>query len=89
MLFGLKNAGHSYQRFVNEMFKHKTGKDVEVYVDDMIVKSKKQDHTLDLRDTLSTLRAHNMKVNPKKCVLVIWGEKCLGYLVDKRGIENW
>lgn len=54
----------------------------------MIVKRKhEEDHILDLRETLSTLRIHNMKLNPKKCVFGVKGGKCLGFLVDQRGIE--
>ena len=54
----------------------------------MIVESKKEeDHISDLRETLSTLRSYNMKMNPKKCVFGVKGGKCLGFLVDERGIE--
>lgn len=65
MPFGLKNAGATYQRLVNKIFQ--VGRNVEVYVDDMIVKSKQTgDHASDLRETLQTLRNYNMKLNPKK-----------------------
>ena len=88
MSFGLKNAGATYQRFVNKMFGKQIWRNLEVYVNDMIVKSKKEgDHVSDLRETLSTLRAHKMKLNPKKCVFSVKGGKCLGFLVDERGIK--
>lgn len=59
-----------------------------MYVDNMIVKSNKEaDHIVDLVETLSTLRKHGMKLNPKKCVYEVKGGKCLGFLVDERGIE--
>ena len=72
MPFGLKNAGATYQRLVNRMFSHQIGRNVEVYVDDMLVKSKDEaNHLDDLKETFSTLRNYNMKLNPAKCVLLL------------------
>ena len=72
MPFGLKNVGATYQRLVNRMFSHQIGKNVEVYVDNMLVKSKdKANHLDDLKETFSTLRKYNMKLNPAKCVFVL------------------
>ena len=69
MPFGLKNAGATYQRLMNKMFAHQIGRNVQVYVDDMLVKSlRKDDHLDDLRETFDTLRSYNMKQNPNKCV---------------------
>ena len=68
MPFGLKNAGVTYQRTINKVFVEQLGRNIEVYVDEMIVKSKIKDHVSDLRETLATLRHHSMKLNPKKCV---------------------
>jgi hypothetical protein len=63
MPFGLKNAGATYQRLVNKMFHDQIGRNVEVYVDDMLVKSKKdEDHLIDLKETFQTLRRYNMKL---------------------------
>ena len=57
MPFELKNAEATYQRLVNQMFKKQIGRNVEVYVDDMLIKSRKEeDHLDDLRETLNTLR---------------------------------
>ena len=57
MPFGLKNAGATYQRLVNQMFEKLIGRNMEVYVDDMLVKSKKEeDHLDDLKETFDTLR---------------------------------
>ena len=57
MPFGLKSAGATYQRLVNQMFKKQIGKNVEVYVDDMLVKSREEENHLDdLRETFNTLR---------------------------------
>lgn len=68
MPFGLKNAGATYQRLVNRMFFEQIGKTIEVYVDDMLCKSKKTSvHVLDLRDMFGVLRRYGMKLNPLKC----------------------
>src|SRR3954470_13120789 len=61
MPFGLKNADATYQRLVNKLFRHQIGKNIEVYVDDMLVKSTKEnDHVKDLRETFEVLKRHNM-----------------------------
>ena len=84
MPFGLKNAGATYQRLVNCMFSHQIGRNVEVYVDDMLVKSKdKANHLDDLKETFSTLRKYNMKLNPAKCVFVVASGKFLGFIVSQ------
>ena len=65
--FGLKNAGATYQRLVNQMFKKQIGRNVEEYVDDMLVKSRKEeDHLDNLKETFNTLRQYHMKLNPSK-----------------------
>ena len=67
MPFGLKNAGETYQKLVNHMFHPQIGRNVEVYVDDMLVKSLDEERHLDnLHETFDTLRRHQMKLNPKK-----------------------
>ena len=88
MLFGLKNAGATYQRLMNKMFAHQLGRNVQVYVDDMLVKSvRENDHLNDLQETFNTLRSYNMKLNPSKCVFGVTAEKFLGFMVSQRGIE--
>ena len=88
MLFGLKNDGATYQRLVNEMFKKQIGRNVEVYVDDMLVKSRKEkDHLDDLKETFNTLRQYHMKLNPSKCAFGVSSGKFLGFIVSQRGIE--
>ncbi|XP_057517925.1 uncharacterized protein LOC130798845 [Amaranthus tricolor] len=73
---------------VNKVFQSQIGRNLEVYVDDMIAKSKQaSEHAADLRETFTTLRRHQMRLNPDKCVFGVTGGKCLGFLVDKRGIE--
>src|SRR3954464_2449775 len=88
MPFVLKNAGATYQRLVNKLFKHQIGKNVEVYVDDMLVKSTKEnDHVKDLLKTFEVLKKHNMKLNPQKYVFGVTAGKFLGFIVTNRGIE--
>ncbi|XP_062173678.1 uncharacterized protein LOC133879154 [Alnus glutinosa] len=88
MPFELKNAGATYQRLVNKMFEKQMGRNVEVYVDDMLVKSVKAlDHVSDLRETFDTIRRYRMRLNPAKCAFGVSSGKFLGYLVSQRGIE--
>ena len=88
MPFGLKNASFTYQRLVNRMFSRQIGMNVEVYVDDMLRKIKDEaNHLDDLKETLSTLRKDNMKLNPAKCVFAVALGKFLGFMVSKWGIE--
>lgn len=88
MPFGLKNAGATYQRLVNRMFAKQIGKRVEVYIDDMLVKSQKAEQHLEhLTEAFDVLRKYNMKLNPAKCSFGVSSGKFLGYLVTKRGIE--
>lgn len=88
MPFGLKNADATYQRLVNQMFNKQMGRNVEVYVDNMLVKSKEEeDHLNDLKETFNMLRQHNMKLNPSKCAFEVSSGKFLGFMVSLRGIE--
>ena len=88
MLFGLKNARATYQRLVNKMFNKQIGRNMEVYVDDILVKSKEElAHLDDLRETFATLKQYQMKLNPSKCVFGIVSGKFLGFMVSQRGIE--
>ena len=68
MPFALKNAGATYQRLMDKLFKDLIGGSMEVYVDNMIVKSrKKEDHVDDLKRTFGILRKHQLRLNPAKC----------------------
>jgi ribonuclease HI len=88
MPFWLKNAGATYQRLMNRMFHDQIGRNVEVYVDDMLVKSKEEDNHLDdLRETFNTLRKYQMKLNPSKCAFGVYSGKFLGFMVSQRDIE--
>ena len=78
MPFGLKNA-----RLMNKMFAHQIGRNVQVYVDDMLVKSlRKDDHLDDHRETFDTLWSYNMKLNPNKCTFGVTMGKFLGFMVS-------
>ena len=88
MPFGLKNAGATYQRLVNQMFADMLGKSMEVYIDDMLVKSlAAADHLNHLEQSFQVLEKYNMKLNPAKCSFGVSSGKFLGYLVTKRGVE--
>lgn len=88
MPFGLKNAGATYQRLVNRMFSKQLGKTMEVYIDNMLVKSlKARDHVSHLEECFAQLNSHNMKLNPTKCRFAVASGEFLGYLVTYRGIE--
>ena len=88
MPFGLKNIGATYQRLVNHMFHPQIGRNVEVYVNDMLVKSLDEEKYLDdLQETFDTLRRYNMKLNPSKCAFRVSSGKFLGFMVSHRGIE--
>ena len=83
MSFGLKNASATYQRLMNKMFAHQVGRNVQVYVDEMLVKSQREDNHLDdMWETFNTLRSYNMKINPSKCVFGITTRKFLGFMVS-------
>ncbi|XP_022871800.1 uncharacterized protein LOC111390913 [Olea europaea var. sylvestris] len=88
MPFGLKNAGATYQRLVNSMFFQQIGKTMEVYVDDMLVKSiKAKDHCRYQTEMFDILRKYGMKLNPRKCGFGVSSGRFLGYIVNNRGIE--
>ncbi|XP_049369418.1 uncharacterized protein LOC125834305 [Solanum verrucosum] len=88
MNFGLKNAGATYMRAMTTMFHDMIHKEIEVYVDDVIIKSKKgSNHLDDLRKLFARLRKYNLKLNPAKCVFGVPAGKLLGFIVSRRGIE--
>ena len=69
MPFGLKNAGATYQRAMMAIFHDMIHIDMEVYVDDILVKSRtRSEHPQALAKILQRSREHNLKMNPKKCV---------------------
>ena len=88
MPFGLKYAGATYQRLVNRMFQKQIGTSMEVYIDDMLVKSTTTElHIAHLAEAFQILKEYNMKLNPAKCAFGVSAEKFLGFIVNNRGIE--
>ena len=88
MLFGLKNAGITFQRMVNKIFKDFIGDTMEVYVDDMLVKSVQcTEHLQHLDKVFNLLRQYKVKLNLEKCTFGVASRKFLGYLVTQWGIE--
>ena len=88
MPFGLKNAGATYQRMVTNMFGHMIGKIVEVYIDDMLIKSlKKEDHLANLSRVFSILRKDRLRLNESKCTFGVSSGKFFCHVVSRRGIE--
>ena len=79
MSFSLKNACATYQRLMNKMFANQIGRNVQIYINDMLVKSRREeDHLEDLMETFDTLRSYNMKLNLSKCAFRVTVEKVLG-----------
>ncbi|KAL0451511.1 UNVERIFIED_CONTAM: Retrovirus-related Pol polyprotein from transposon opus [Sesamum latifolium] len=88
MPFGLKNIGATYQRLVDKIFRPQLGRNMEVYVNDMLVKSKEaHQHEEDLEETFAVLRKYQLKFNPGKCVFGVSGGRFLGFMVTQQGIE--
>ena len=88
MPFGLKNVGSTYQRMMTRMFESQLDKSIEVYVDDMVVKSKVvSKHVGDLGVFFNILRKHNLRLNASKCLFGVGSGKFLGYMVTHRRIE--
>ncbi len=85
---GLKNAGGSFSRMTAKVLHSQIGRNVLTYVDDIIVKSTKQDnHIADLQETFANFRQVGLKLNPEKCVFGVKKRKFLGCLVSTKGIE--
>src|SRR4051812_30265955 len=88
MPFELKNVGSTYQLMMQACLRDQIGRNVQVYVDDIVIKTYSASMLLDdLRETFATLNKYRIKLNPKKCVLGVPAEKLLGYMVSARGIE--
>ena len=88
MPFGLKNAGSTYQIMITKMFEPQLGKNIEVYIDDMVVKSKvKSENIDDLGNIFVILKKHKLRLNAAKCSFGVGSGKFLGYIVTHREIE--
>ena len=88
MPFSLKNAESTYQRMMTKMFESQMDKNIKVYIDDMVVKSKiVSEHIGDLTSIFEIPRGHKLRLNASKCSFRVGSGKFLGYMVTHRGIE--
>ncbi|KAK1417533.1 hypothetical protein QVD17_26662 [Tagetes erecta] len=88
MPFGLKNAGATYQKFMDKIFKEQIDKNLEVYVDDLVIKSREERTMLtDISETFLRLRKFNVKLNPKKCSFGMEEGRFLGVVVTNNGLK--
>jgi len=88
MPFGLKNAGATYQRLMDKVLAPMLGRNVQAYVDDMVVTSHKRgQHTANLEELFATISNYRLKFNPEKCVFGVEAGKFLGFMLTERGIE--
>ena len=88
MPFGLKNACATYQRCMQACLADQIGRNVEAYVEDIVIKTKKAPQLVsDLEETFANLRRFNIKLNPEKCVFGVPRGKLLGYIVSEHDIE--
>ncbi|RDY00698.1 Retrovirus-related Pol polyprotein, partial [Mucuna pruriens] len=87
MPFGLKNVGTTYQRAMVTLFHDMMHKEVEVYVDGMIAKSKTPgQHINDLHKLFERLRKYRLRLNPAKCTFGVGTGNLLGFIVNEKGI---
>jgi len=88
MSFGLKNAGATYRRLMDNVLVPMLGRNVQAYVDDMVVTSRnRRRHTIDMEELFATISKYRLKLNPEKCVFGVEAGKFLGFLLTERGIE--
>ena len=88
MPFELKNAGVTYQRMATTLLHDMMHNEVEVYVNNMIVKYKEREvHIVNLRKFFERIKEYRMRLNPQKCTFGVTAGKLLGFLVSDRGME--
>jgi hypothetical protein len=88
MSFGLKNASATYQRAIQACFKRQLNKNVEAYVDDVVVKTRNYSTLIDnLEETFASLHEYRWKLNLNKCVFGVPSGKLLGFIISHHGIE--
>jgi hypothetical protein len=88
MSFGLKNAGATYQRAIQACFKRQLNKNVEAYVDDVVVKTRNSSTLIeDLEETFASLHEYRWKLNPNKCIFGVPSGKLLSFIISHHGIE--
>ena len=88
MPLGLKNVGATYQRATTTLLRDLINKEVQVYVDDMIVKPKdREGHILALQKFFERIHFYKLRLNSNKCTFGMTSEKLLGFIVSQRGIK--
>jgi hypothetical protein len=88
MTFGLKNAGATYQRAVNLIFHDLLRVLMEVYIDDMVVKSAGfEEHMTNLKLSLKRMKKHGLWMNPLKCTFGVTSGRFLGFIVHEHDIQ--
>jgi hypothetical protein len=88
MTFGLKNTGATYQKAIQKFLEFQISKNVESYIDDMVVKTTNEDDLIaDLAQTFANLWHYRWKLNPEKCVFGVPSGKLLGFMVSQHSIE--
>jgi hypothetical protein len=88
MPFGLKNAGATYQRMMQNCLESQIGRNIQVYIDDVVITTRKEESLIsDLMETFDNLNRYKLKLNPTKCSFGVLAGQLLGFLVAARGIE--
>ena len=88
MPFSLKNGGATYQRLMDRILAPMLRRNVQAYVDNMVVTSGEQkQHVANLEELFETVAKYNLKLNPEKCVFGVEAGKFLGFMLTKRGIK--
>jgi hypothetical protein len=88
MPFGLKNAGATYQRMMQNCLESQIGRNIQVYIDEVVITTRKEENLIsDLAETFDNLNRYNLKLNPTKCSFGVSAGQLLGFLVSARGIE--
>jgi hypothetical protein len=88
MPFGLKNAGATYQRMMQNYLGSQIGHNIQVYIDDVVITTKKEESLIsDLQESFDNLNRYKLKLNPTKCSFGVSAGQLLGFLVSARGIE--
>ena len=88
MSFGLKNTGVTYHRAMVALFHDMMHREIVVYVDDMIAKSKtEEEHLVNMRKLFERLRKFRLRLNPAKWTFGVKSGKLLGFIVNQKGIE--
>jgi hypothetical protein len=88
MPFGLKNAGATYQRMMQNCLESQIGQNIQVYINDVVITTRKEESLIsDLAETFDNLNRYKLKLNPTKCSFGVSAGQLLGFLVSARGIE--